>query len=56
MFRLPIHCIALLALICMITPVSGADESPVGKQITNFSLDDFRGKVHQLSDYDSKAS
>ncbi len=35
---------------------SGAAESPIGKKIDGFSLHDFRGKVHNLSDYkDSKA-
>ncbi len=56
MFRLSIRSIALLTLVCVILPVRAADEGPVGKKIDNFSLNDFRGKVHSLDDYkDSKA-
>jgi peroxiredoxin len=56
MFRFPIRSVLLLAVICFTAPVRAADESPVGKQIDNFSLNDFRGKVHSLADYkESKA-
>ena len=38
------------------TALRVAAESPIGKKIDGFSLHDFRGKVHNLSDYkDSKA-
>ncbi len=56
MFRFPIRSLLMLSVICLTAPVRGADDSPVGKKIDNFSLDDFRGKVHSLDDYkDSKA-
>ncbi len=52
-------CFPLLAIaICWNAPRSmAADaETPIGKKIEEFSLHDFRGKVHNLSDYkDSKA-
>ncbi len=58
MRRLPGYLLLLMATICLLTPRLGAAdvESPIGKQIEEFSLHDFRGKVHNLSDYkDSKA-
>ena len=51
MLRFTVQMSALLAMICMITPVAGADSSPIGKQIKSFSLKDFRGKTHSLDDY-----
>ena len=56
MLRLSIRSLLMLGLVCLATPVRGADQDPIGKQIDNFSLPDFRGKVHSLGDYkDSKA-
>ena len=58
MRRLPVCLLLLAAVMCFVAPRSGAAdaENPIGKKIEGFSLHDFRGKVHSLSDYqDSKA-
>lgn len=55
------RCLSLLSLTlmgaaCLAAPSAGsAAEGPIGKKIEDFSLHDFRGKVHSLKDYaDSK--
>ena len=58
MRRLPVCLLLLIGAMCFVAPRLGAAdaESPIGKKIDGFSLHDFRGKVHNLSDYkDSKA-
>jgi len=56
MRRLPVCLFALIGMVCVSAFDSMAADSPIGKKIENFSLHDYRGKVHSLSDYkDSKA-
>ncbi len=58
MRKLPVCLVLLISAMCLAAPHSLAvdAESAIGKKIDDFSLHDFRGKVHSLSDYkDSKA-
>lgn len=56
MLRLTAHSLLLFGVVAMANPCLAADENPIGKQIADFSLDDFRGRVHSLGDYkDNKA-
>ncbi len=45
-----------LAVISLASLASAGDEAatPIGKQVANFSLPDFRGKAHSLDDYQDK--
>ena len=56
MLRLTVHSLLLFGVVALGNPCLAAQQGPVGKQIDGFSLNDFRGKVHSLADYqDSKA-
>ncbi len=56
MRRLSVFLPLLVGAICCVASTADAADSPIGKKIDEFSLHDFRGKVHSLSDYkDSKA-
>ncbi len=58
MRRLTVCLSLVISAMCFVAPhsIAADSESPIGKKIDEFSLHDFRGKVHNLSDYkDSKA-
>ncbi len=57
MRALPV-CLLIAGTLCLIAPRCMATDAgnPIGKKIDDFSLPDFRGKIHHLGDYaDSKA-
>ena len=47
--------LAVFAVILSLAVAAGAAESPLGRKVEDFQLQDFRGKKHALADYrDSK--
>lgn len=56
MSRVTFGSLLMIGLASLVSPWATAaePESPIGKQIADFSLPDFRGKVHALSDYQDR--
>ncbi len=46
-----IFCVALLALPCAGQGLAAESDTPVGRRVEDFSLRDYRGRQHSLSDY-----
>lgn len=53
-FALAVAVVSVACLLVLPTLASSAETSPIGQTVADFTLDDFRGKTHSLSDFSQR--